>query len=119
MSLATPPIPSGKHLSNQRPVGRPPALDATKREVAIALVAVGCTRAQAARYLEVSPQTLANTARRNPEFGQRLDRAEANLQREHLRKIRTPDGRSWRASAWALQQMAPARFAAPEEPATR
>ncbi len=95
-----------------RPVGRPPALDVTKREVGVALVSVGCTRTQAAKYLEVSPQTVLNTARRDPEFARRLNRAEADLQRKHLRNVRSACGRSWRASVWALQQLAPERFAA-------
>lgn len=95
--------------ASRRP-GRPPALDATKREVVVALVAAGWPRSRAARYVGVSPQTVLNTAGRDSEFAGRLDRAEAELRRDHLTNLAAVSGRSWRASAWALERLAPDRF---------
>ena len=86
--------------------GRPPALDATKREVVAALLTAGWTRARAARYVGVSPQTVLNTAARDPEFAARLARAEARCRIEHFQNIAAASGRSWRASAWALERLA-------------
>lgn len=85
--------------------GRPPSLDATKREVVVALLTAGWTRTRAARYVGVSPQTLINTAARDPAFATRLSNAEAVARVEHYCNIAAASGRSWRASAWALERL--------------
>lgn len=93
--------------------GRPESLDPTAREVVIALVSAGLSRTAAARYLGVSPQTVFNTANRDPEFARRLDRAAAELLATHAGVVLGVSRRNWRASAWALAQLAPGRFTAP------
>ena len=90
--------------------GRPPVLDETKCEVAIALVAVGCSLSTVARYLGVHRETLRRNAVRHPEFGKRLAQAAASLEWSHLRKVTQASGRSWRASAWMLERINPQRF---------
>ncbi len=94
--------------------GRPEALDATAREVLVALLSAGVSRAAAARYVEVCPQTLSNTADRDPAFAARLDLAGASHLFEHARVIEMASQENWRASAWALGRLAPARFGDPE-----
>ncbi len=99
--------------------GRPPVFDRTKREVVVALVSVGCTRTYAARYLGVSPQTVLNTAARDTDFAVRIEQAAANLQMDHLRTVSTASRRSWHASAWLLERIAPDRFANPHSRSAR
>lgn len=94
--------------------GRPPTLDLAKREVIIALVSVGCTRTYAARYLGISPQTVLNTAARNEEFALRIEQAAANLQVDHLQTVAVASRRTWQASAWVLERIAPERFSNPQ-----
>lgn len=79
----------------------------------VALVAVGCSPTEAARYVGVAPQTIINTGRRDPVFADRVDRAAAAFEAAHLRNLQTATGRSWRASAWVLERLAPKRFADP------
>ncbi|MEN0110670.1 MAG: hypothetical protein AAF805_08080 [Planctomycetota bacterium] len=99
--------------------GRKPRLGPTERAVIVALVEAGVTRTAAARYVGVAPQTVWNTERRDPEFGQQVERAAARLRLAHLRVIDKVVGRSWRASAWALARLQPERFADPEGRAAR
>ena len=97
--------------------GRPCKLTETDKEVAVALFSVGLSRAAVARYLRVAPQTVSNTAARDMAFGDRLEQARASLETRHLAKLGLFSQRSWRASAWALEKLAPERFADPESPA--
>ncbi|QDT68609.1 hypothetical protein MalM25_15320 [Planctomycetes bacterium MalM25] len=99
--------------------GRPEALDAAAREVLVALLTVGVSRAAAARYVEVSPQTLANTADRDPAFAKRLELAEASHLFEHARVVEMASQKNWRASAWALGRLAPDRFGDPNRRSLR
>lgn len=99
--------------------GRPARLDGTLREVVIALVASGLSRTAAARQVGVAPQTVFNTAIRDPEFGRRLEQAANELQFAHLRIVQRASGRSWRASAWALERIAPERFGDPDRRSRR
>ena len=46
--------------------GRPAVLDPTKRQRIAALLAVGCSRRVAARYVGCSPSTITRTAARDP-----------------------------------------------------
>lgn len=103
----------------KRGPGRPEALDATAREVLVALLTAGVSRAAAARYVEVSPQTLANTADRDPAFAKRLELAEASHLFEHALVVEMASQKNWRASAWALGRLAPDRFGDPNRRALR
>lgn len=94
--------------------GRPDAIDATAREVLVALLTAGVSRTAASRYVGVSPQTLRNTVRRDAELAARLDHAEASHVFDHARVIRRASQESWRASVWALEKLAPDRFGDPE-----
>lgn len=104
MSAATPAEPGGK------PQGRPPALDETKQATVCALIAVGCSRRQAAEYVGCSPATIANLAKRDAPFAEQL--RQALLQREvtPLKNVVAASGRSWRAGAWLLERRYPERY---------
>lgn len=94
--------------------GRPEALGVTAREVVVALLTAGVSRAAAARYVGVCPQTLKNTADRDLAFASRLDRAEASHLLQHARVIGVASEASWRPSAWALERLLPDRFGDPD-----
>lgn len=95
-------------------IGRPRVLDHAKRDVIIALVSVGCTRTYAARYLKISPQTVLNTAARDPEFAKQLEQAAASYKVENLKRVNAASQRNWKASAWVLERVDPQRFANPK-----
>jgi hypothetical protein len=91
--------------------GRPPALDETKKSQILALLKTGCGKLTAA--VDCHPQTIANTAKRDPEFAQKLALAENAAQLIHLENLNraASDAKYWRASAWALERLNPDRFA--------
>jgi hypothetical protein len=95
-------------------IGRPPALDEIKKREICAILAVGCTRAIAARYVGCHPDTIRNTAGRDAEFAMAIERAESRHEIIHLTHINkaAEEGRYWRAAAWALERKYPDRYAA-------
>lgn len=86
-------------------MSRPFALDEVKQREICALLACGASRREAAEYVGCVPTTIANAARRDPDFAERLDRAEADYLLRNLRLINRSASRSWRAAAWNLEQM--------------
>jgi hypothetical protein len=99
-------------VTQGKEVGRPPILDATKRAEICAILAVGGSRAIAAQYVGCHPDTIRNTAQRDPEFAASLERAESGHEVKHLTFINkaAEEGRYWRAAAWALERKYPARY---------
>jgi hypothetical protein len=95
----------------QRPGARS-KLDQTKQREICAILAVGGTRAMAARYVGCHPETIRRTALREPEFAAQLRKAEINSEIVLLRSIQTAsqDVKQWRASAWALERLFPERY---------
>jgi len=93
--------------------GRPPALDHVKRREILAILAMGCSRRTAARYVGCSPRTIQNTADRDPEFAAQLRHAEHASEIEYLQRIRNAAKKEqyWRAAAWALERINPEDFA--------
>lgn len=94
-------------------VGRPPILDEAKQREICAILAVGCSRAVAARYVGCHVQTIRNTAGRDENFALALEQAESRDEIAHLANINkaAQEGRYWRAAAWALERKYPDRYA--------
>jgi hypothetical protein len=92
--------------------GRPPVLDDGKKREICAILAVGCSRAVAARYVGCHPGTIRNTALREEEFALQLEQAESRHEILHLSHINSAakEGRYWRAAAWALERKYPDRY---------
>ncbi len=99
-------------MKNRNEVGRPPVLDGAKKSEISAILAVGCGRATAARYVGCHPDTIRNTAQREPQFALELERAESKHEVKHLAFITkaAEEGRYWRAAAWALERRYPGRY---------
>jgi hypothetical protein len=87
-------------------------LTEVKRREICAILAVGCSRTAAARYVGCHPDTIRNTAKREPEFAAEIEQAESQHEIRHLTHINAAakEGRYWRAAAWALERTYPDRY---------
>lgn len=87
-------------------------LSETKQRELLALLAVGCSRRTAARYVNCTQKAINDLARSNPEFAEKLRRAEANLEIESLKNVfnAAKQEKNWRASAWVLERKSPQEF---------
>jgi hypothetical protein len=110
---ANPQSPFTTRHPNVAKRGRKRILDGYKRREIFAILAVGCSRAVAARYVGCSVQTIQNTADRDPNFAQQLRRREHQSEIGYLENIRAAarNERYWRAAAWALERLRPERYA--------
>jgi hypothetical protein len=92
--------------------GRPPVLDERKRGEILGVLAIGGSVALAARTVGCCPRTIYNTATRDPEFGERMQRARANHELKLLKRLEeaSQDPKYWRAAAWQLERMYPDRY---------
>jgi len=96
-------------------LGRPRAIDDIKRREICAVVATGCSIADAARYIGCAPTTIRREALRNPEFHEALRQAEMGSQLGPLTLVRKAANSNWRAAAWLLERINPERFAKPDK----
>lgn len=92
---------------------RRPLLDDIKRGEICAILAVGCSRSVAARYVGCHVTTIRRTAARDDAFAKSLAHAESQHEILHLTYINkaAKEGRYWRAAAWALERTYPNRYA--------
>ena len=90
--------------------GRPRALDEAKQRELCALVSAGASPQQAAKYVGCSVATLKRESSRNPEFGERFRRAQANASLAPLHAMRQAAQTHWRAAAWMLERTDPEQF---------
>jgi len=93
-------------------IGRPPVLDEGKRREICAILAVGCSRETAAKYVGCHRTTITKTAQRDDDFALALAQAESKYEILHLSHINkaATEGRYWRAAAWALERKYPDRY---------
>jgi hypothetical protein len=93
-------------------IGRPPVLDDVKKREICAILAVGCNRETAARYVGCHRTTITKTAQRDESFALALAQAESKYEIVHLSHINkaATEGRYWRAAAWALERKFPLRY---------
>jgi hypothetical protein len=92
--------------------GRPAVLDEVKRREICAILAVGCNRETAARYVGCHRTTIQRTAARDEAFAEALLHAESTHEILHLTNINkaAKEVRYWRAAAWALERKYPGRY---------
>ena len=99
--------------------GRPPVLNEARRREILAILTVGCSRRTAAWYVGCDPKTIRNTAERDPDWAEKLAKAESSAEVIHLRNINSAAKlpQYWRASAWALERLRPESYG-PRDPQT-
>jgi len=98
---------------NGNKIGRPKLLeDEVRRAEVCALIAVGCSRATAARYVGVHPDTIRRAACRNEQFAAELVKAESKHEINQLMNINQAarSDRYWRAAAWTLERKYPDQY---------
>ena len=96
--------------------GRPHILDEARRREVCALVSAGGSVEWAAMYVGCSPSTIRRLARRDPEFNTKLREAALAAQLRPLNAMRHAATTHWRAAAWMLERLQPARYI-PQKPA--
>lgn len=92
---------------------RKPLLDDKKRGEICGILAMGGTRAVAARYVGCSPSTVYRTAQSDRDFARHLRQAEGRAEVLQLKNITdaAQNKQYWRAAAWMLERKFPQRYA--------
>lgn len=99
------------HSPGSPSLGRPRALDEAKRREVCALISVGCSLSDAARYIGCTVITIRREALRNEQFSEALQRAHLAAELSPLHDLRAAAKKYWRAAAWLLERTNPQRFA--------
>ena len=88
-----------------------PISEIKQREI-LALLSVGCSRRTAARYVNCTQKAIDELAQANPDFAEKLRRAEANMEIESIKNMfnAAKQEKNWRASAWLLERKSPEEF---------
>ena len=88
-----------------------PISEIKQREI-LALLSVGCSRRTAARYVNCTQKAIDELAQNNPDFAEKLRRAEANMEIESIKNMfnAAKQEKNWRASAWLLERKSPEEF---------
>lgn len=89
--------------------GRKPVLNSIKKAQIVAILAMGCSRRAAAKFVGCDVKTIRNTAARDPEFAEQISQADSRNEYEFLKSIRraAQHEKYWRAAAWVLERRFP------------
>lgn len=89
--------------------GRKPVLDDIKKGQIVAILAVGCSRRTAAKFVGCDVSTIRNTAEREPDFAEQLRVTENKQEYMYLQNVQKAAQREryWRAAAWVLERRFP------------
>lgn len=90
---------------------RPRLLDEQKQQDLCRLILGGFTLDAAARHVGCSVLTVRREARRNPQFGGRLQQAKFVQESNPVGTLRDAASRDWRAAAWLLERTQPQHYA--------
>ncbi|MGD9126619.1 MAG: hypothetical protein PVH19_04500 [Planctomycetia bacterium] len=88
-------------------------LDKIQRQKVCAILALGCSRRVAARYVGCRFSLIRATMSRDESFRQEIERAEQISEIEYIQNIKEAAKKSqyWRAAAWALERCNPDDYA--------
>ncbi|MEX2139406.1 MAG: hypothetical protein WD894_09100 [Pirellulales bacterium] len=109
-------LPAEKTVASKQPrktskkLGRPAVFDESMRARFCGKIETGCTLRYAAKRLGISRGTVAYACRTDPEFANRVRRAEQQRDLTSVGRIQNAGEKSWRAAAWLLERNAPDHF---------
>jgi len=89
---------------SKKKVGRPKALDETKKKEIIAFINAGGSKVYAAKYVGVDPATIIREEQADEAFRNSLTHAEATSYKNHIMNVSKAGQDDWRASAWFLER---------------
>jgi len=90
---------------------RPPVpLSPEEREQIVKHRSVGMTFTRIALHIGCARSTISRLRKRDPDFEARLRQATGNLEARLLANVIQAGGKSWRASAWALERLFPQQY---------
>jgi hypothetical protein len=94
-------------------IGRPPVLDAEKKEKILEALGQGFSVRFAARRVGCDEGTIRNAAKRDPEFAAEMDQRQYDAEFDMVKNIRQASAtpQYWRAAAWNLERSHPDRYA--------
>ena len=89
-------------------------LDEAKKREILAIIAVGCTRYTAARYVGCRPSDIAREIGCDKNFAQQVAKSEEATEVYYMQQIKSAAKKEqyWRAAAWVLERRNPNRYAA-------
>ena len=89
-------------------------LDEAKKREILAIIAVGCTRYTAARYVGCRPTDIAREIGRDKNFARQVAKSEETAEVYYMQQIKSAAKKEqyWRAAAWVLERRNPNRYAA-------
>ncbi|HVU87338.1 MAG TPA: hypothetical protein VHD36_08450 [Pirellulales bacterium] len=85
-------------------------IDPVKQTEIVTIVSVGGSLRTAAKHVGSTLAAVRQEVEGNPEFAERLKRAESHFEVIHLSNIQQAGKKSWNASAWLLERVFPERF---------
>jgi hypothetical protein len=85
-------------------------IDPVKQAEIVAIVSVGGKLRTAAKHVGCTLAAVRQEVEDNPDFAERLKRAESHFEVIHLSNIQQAGKKSWNASAWLLERVFPERF---------
>ena len=88
-------------------------LNENKRKEIVAILSIGCSMENAAKFVKCSPATIRNEIKNDETFAAEVKSAEQQSEVYFLQKIRAAANKDqyWRAAAWALERRCPNRYA--------
>lgn len=98
-------------LASKPKRGQQPVLDDRKRQRIFGMIAMGCSRREAARSVGVHVSTIGRTMARDEKFASDIDEAELLARNRPLRAMYDAVDKHWRAAAWMLERSRPDEFA--------
>jgi hypothetical protein len=104
-------VPHSKFRIQELPMPRPAVLDDVRRAEVLALASHGFSRRAIADYVDCAPNTIANTAERDPAFGQQLRLARSKFVCRNIEVIQRHAAMSPKHSTWLLERLDPEKFA--------
>lgn len=98
------------HQEEKPGPGRPRAMDAVMKKLALRYIASGLGRGETARLLGIDRSTLRRERQQDEDFASGLLQAEARGEMQLIKTIMRARKTDWKAAAWILERKFPERW---------